>query len=224
MSLDPNALNSRRAVLAAALGGGVAVIAQALGRPLPAKAEGQGIVVGGEYTNATSKTYIANNTNSDFVLAAQSTMGGTALHGRSDQIGIQGQSDGVGFPGLNGYAARGYGVAGVGHTGVYGRSLDDGPGVHADSVDGVALRVDGRIELSRSFYSAVAVGAKTVTGSTNGMKVTAATLVIAALETNQASLYLKNFVKDIPGNKIKFNISGNLLSGKYARVNWFLIS
>ena len=53
---------------------------------------------------------------------------------------------------------------------------------------------------------------------------TAATLVIAALETNQASLYLKNFVKDIPGNKIKFNISGNLLSGKYARVNWFLIS
>ena len=54
---------SRRALLAGALGGIGALAATVIGRASPARAEGETVVVGGEYLLATSRTIIANYTN-----------------------------------------------------------------------------------------------------------------------------------------------------------------
>jgi hypothetical protein len=62
---------SRRALLAAALGGIGAWAAGAIGRASPVKAEGQTVVVGGEYADAASVTKISNPTNGQEVLATQ---------------------------------------------------------------------------------------------------------------------------------------------------------
>ena len=51
MTIDASALRPRRGLLAATLGGGLAALASALGRATPvAAADGETVLVGGEYT------------------------------------------------------------------------------------------------------------------------------------------------------------------------------
>jgi hypothetical protein len=84
---------SRRALLAGAVGGLGVLAARAIGSPSPARAEGEAIVVGGEYTDATSKTYLKNQANGDIVFAAESTSNGVGMYGLShDGIGVYGAS------------------------------------------------------------------------------------------------------------------------------------
>jgi len=71
--------SSRRSVLAAAVGGVAGAFLASLGRAAPALAEGQAIVVGGEYTDATSLTKIQNSTDSTNVFEARSSFGGSAV-------------------------------------------------------------------------------------------------------------------------------------------------
>jgi hypothetical protein len=58
MALDQTIQRSRRALLAGSIGALAAFVGQAIGRPRPARAEGEPIVAGGEYTDATSVTRI----------------------------------------------------------------------------------------------------------------------------------------------------------------------
>jgi len=85
--------SSRRALLAGALGSIGAVAVGAVGRASPVRAEGEAIVVGGEYTAATSRTYLENSANGDTVLQASSA-GGIGMYGHSTwNIGVYGTSD-----------------------------------------------------------------------------------------------------------------------------------
>jgi hypothetical protein len=145
MAVQTPAPQSRRAILAAALGAGAATIASALGRPLPAAAaNGDPVTVGGSFIG-TSLTSISNTTNLASVLEASSTNGiaftaqsqstygvystsgsGIAMHGESTSgIGVRGTSGSdnavVGSSGsargVFGTSATGVGVYGEAHAG-----------------------------------------------------------------------------------------------------------
>jgi hypothetical protein len=117
---------SRRALLAGALGGLGALAASAIGRASPVRAEGEAIVVGGEYATATSQTKIVNQTNNADVLVAESTGLGYAVWGHSAaRVGVAGSS--VEYFGVKGVSQQSTGVYGssgtwIGVQGVSGSS------------------------------------------------------------------------------------------------------
>jgi hypothetical protein len=163
---------SRRAVLAGLGGGVAALVAQAIGRPLPAQADGETVKVGHVRANAMSPTVIRNRINDEDVFVARSDGDGAAITGasaRSTGVFAQGGSVGLlargGFAGVSGDGEGlglfgssdfGTGVTGLGHSraGVHGIS-DGGIGVLAESSAGFALTAEGRVTFPR--ISGVAV-------------------------------------------------------------------
>ena len=86
--------NSRRALLAGAIGGIGAVAAGAIAKVSPVRANGEAMVVGGEYLNATTRTYLENGANNSTVFQAKSTSSGTAIYGYSSSyVGVYGYSN-----------------------------------------------------------------------------------------------------------------------------------
>jgi hypothetical protein len=116
-------ISSRRALLAGALGGLGALAAQALGRPTATRAEGQTMVVGGEYLDATSRTYIQNLTTDADVLVGYSGGNGYGVYGgSSSNTGVYGVSSSwFGVQGLSGSHTAVYGQS-TSNIGVYGFS------------------------------------------------------------------------------------------------------
>ena len=121
---------SRRALLNAALGAGVATIAAALGRPLPAKAaDGDPVVVGGTYT-ASSVTRFDTGATGAIALSGISTSNAGVYGQSTSNTGVYGQSSsGVGVfaistsgTGVFGGSSSGTGVTGNSsvYIGVYG--------------------------------------------------------------------------------------------------------
>jgi hypothetical protein len=70
-------------MLAGAVGALAGAAAAALAKPSAVRAEGEAMVVGGEYTTASSQTSIKNTANDQTVFAAESAMGGVALRAQS---------------------------------------------------------------------------------------------------------------------------------------------
>ena len=95
VSVEPRSTaTSRRALLAGALGGLGAWAASAIGRANPVRAEGEAMVVGGDYTDATSQTTLANTANNANVFQATSSGGGIGVYGASSSsVGLYGVSD-----------------------------------------------------------------------------------------------------------------------------------
>ena len=122
MAIELSASHPRRAILAAAGGVLAALVAQALGRPIPARAEGEIIHVGDEIMTATSRTLIRNVTNSQTVFMASSG-GAVAIHGTSDT------GSAVRANSISGAAVLA--ISGTG-TGVIGRSTES-VGVYGES-------------------------------------------------------------------------------------------
>jgi len=202
MIVDARTPQSRRALLAAALGGGIAFVANALGRATPVDAaDGDAVVVGGEYT-ANSVTKIRK--------PLQEIGGDTAaIWGDSEfDIGVYGTSArGYGVVGVIGAAqadlthgagVRGFGPNGTGvkgetfaGTGVQGTagagvavrgSASYGTAVWAEATPGYALRTVGRVRLDKSAGSAtIASGAQSVL-VTPGIDLDAASTVLATLQ------------------------------------------
>jgi len=140
---------SRRAMLIGALGGIGAVIAGAVGRASPARAEGEAMVVGGDYNDATSATILTNSTNTATVFLAQSTANGVGVYGYSStNIAVKGESgssigvDGISTSssGVQGLSTSGRGVVGSSSSGfgVYGQSGST-TGVAGNSTDGFGM-------------------------------------------------------------------------------------
>ncbi len=139
MAIDSAAPRTRRALLAAALGAGAATVASALGRPVPASAaDGQTVVVGGEYT-ASSVTKIDTG-----ATAAQA-----ALWGVSGGIGVRGT--GTASTGVMGDSTSGPGVYGVSSSGM-------GVEGTSDSKDGVSGWSTARVGVAGHSESTVAPG------------------------------------------------------------------
>ena len=112
---------SRRALLAGALGGIGAVVAGAIGRASPLRAEGEAVVVGGDYNTATSTTTLASSTQGVTVLRAENTARGTAIEGVSaGDAGVVGESDlGFGVLGRSRHQTAVFGVSDDGAGGVF---------------------------------------------------------------------------------------------------------
>jgi hypothetical protein len=123
MAVEVDAVRSRRAVIAGALGGAMALAAHALGRPMAARAGIDGDVVLGASNTTTTMTTVT------------STGAGIALKARGTSAGVWGEStNSVGVAGIGqigagvhgaSYATNRPGVQGVAlgaGTGVFGRS------------------------------------------------------------------------------------------------------
>ena len=128
MSVDPTIPRTRRALLAAGIGGALATVAAAIGRPGAALAANGDPVAAGQPTEATAVTTVVNTAN------------GTGLFGISSSAAIQGQPK----IGVQGYADQDTTARGVfGWTqqgiGVHGGS-QTGRGVRGTSVSGTAIQ------------------------------------------------------------------------------------
>lgn len=123
-------LRSRRSLLAAALGGVAAAAAGVVSRTAPVAANGEPMVVGGRYTDASAPTYLRNERNDRTVLAAETAV--------ANGVAIQG--DARAGVGVLGWCAEGDGVRGEAQDGfaVSGWS-QDGFGVGAGTADGIAM-------------------------------------------------------------------------------------
>jgi hypothetical protein len=145
---DSNA-PSRRALLVGALGGIGAWAAAAVGRASPVRADGQTVLVGGEYATATSLTRITNQTNNTPVFEGSSTGSGEGVRGISDAgNGVRGFSETS--SGVRGTSQGGAGVSALSQSGsgvfatnysaadatVVGLSQANGTGVAGKSAPG----------------------------------------------------------------------------------------
>jgi hypothetical protein len=120
MALETVTPASRRALLAAGLGGLAAMVAGALGRPAPTRADDGAPVLQGVFNTSQSTTTVAINSNtSNHALVGAANNSGTGVWGSSPAgNGVHGSS--------------------TSHVGVYGESTA-GTGVYALSSGGVAI-------------------------------------------------------------------------------------
>jgi hypothetical protein len=134
MALETTSTRSRRAILAAGLGAGLATLANALGRtPLARAANNQTVTVGNSFVG-TLPTQITN-TNGDGIVGFSGAAGGTGLWGynSSGGYGVAGSTSGA-FP-----KAGVWGDNLGGGIGVYGSS-NTGPAVYANSDSGLGVQ------------------------------------------------------------------------------------
>jgi hypothetical protein len=134
MSLDATVPRSRRALLGAAIGAGVATVASALGRPAPVRALDPNDVVLGASNIETATTTISNTTATKGFAATAiraTSAGGYGVHGVGKVAGIFGQGADATADGVTGTSTAGIGVGGVSDTGVgsIGYAVQDGAGV-----------------------------------------------------------------------------------------------
>jgi len=140
MAIDATAPHTRRAVLAATLGGLAATVASALGRPGIVHAGSDGDVVLGTTNTSTNATYVRNSAGGTAFVGAVMTGLGSGLAASSDAgAGVHSLSntgDGVYGESQTAYGIHGYGV---GNVAVYGESPNH-PGVvgHSDTSFGVS--------------------------------------------------------------------------------------
>ena len=173
---------SRRALLAGALGALGAWAASAVSATR-VRAEGEAVVVGGEYTTASSVTRIRNEANAQTVILAESGAGGVGLRGVSDtNSGVQGATNsGVG---VSGTSTSSIGVQGFSGSsfGVYGSS-DSSVGIRGFS--SASMGVNGISDTSRGVWglSDSNVGVYGLTNSGIGVYADAGVNGVYALET-----------------------------------------
>jgi hypothetical protein len=136
MALDTASYRSRRAILAASLGGLAAVAANAIGRPAPVSANDPNDVVLGQPNTATMTTEITNPDGNEDVFHASSGGSGIAVAGFSTSglaiQGVSGSNTGVTGSSETLIGVHGYTLATT-YPAVIGRSLANGPGVYGYS-------------------------------------------------------------------------------------------
>jgi hypothetical protein len=140
--------SSRRAVLAAGLGGVLALVAQALGRPIAARAADGAAVTAGSVVDASHTTGVnttGGNALQGVLNAGSYSQVGSAVYGEANgsyaAYGVYGKNTNGYGPGVLGEAGDySYGVEGKGATGVYGHSSK----AFGTGVVGQAEGADGR--------------------------------------------------------------------------------
>jgi hypothetical protein len=186
MAMDTGTPRTRRAVLLGVGGAIAALAAQALARPLATRAEGEAIVVGGEYTDALSLTKIKGDISE--VLRGESTGSGPGVHGVSHTgIGVFGESYTDAGIGVFGVSIPGTAMHGLSHqgTGVFGQTKS-GIAIEAYVTgSGQALVTDGgRVRFKQvSGVATIAAGATTKT-VTPGVDIVAASFVLLTPRAN----------------------------------------
>jgi hypothetical protein len=232
MASDSIASSSRRSLLAAGLGGLIALVAQALGRAGPVRAaDDEPVLVGGEYIS-TSVTKITNSANAEDVIAGYTTAG-TAVYGQStDYVGVAGRSfsAGAGVFGSSHFATGVHGVSDLYH-GVHGASpsgrgvhgfSSSGTGVWAESTTGTAFRAEGRVRFKTSGLATIAAGTKSVV-VTPGIDLTTSAKILALLQGNPGgSTAVQRVAINATADTLTIYLTANSVSD--VKVSWFVIS
>jgi hypothetical protein len=145
MAVDVGTPRSRRALLLASLGGAAAVVAQAVGRPLPVRAagsDGTPMVVGGQYLDARTETKIVNtspnNGSNPNTRAMWLQASGTALLTQAGYTGL--------FASAPTYGATAWGTSVTDGVGFYGLAGNSGPSNPVDRPTGVLGRTSTDID------------------------------------------------------------------------------
>jgi hypothetical protein len=215
MASDPNAPRSRRALLTAAAGGAAAVAASAA---LPLTTMAAPVNLQTEQDNPTVDTTSVTQSAAAHV-AFKARTANTDAAGLVGSTGDEsGSSDDTSWTGIYGWAPTnpdqdffsagvwgdsedvgvyGFGAAGVlgdGDVGVVGRADLGGYGVHALNFDatGIALRVDGKAQFSRSGRKSIGTGKSSLKVTMPG--VTSQSLVFAVLASNRSGRYVRAVV------------------------------
>lgn len=207
----PAQSSSRRTLLAGALGGLGAAIVSAVGRATPVRAaDGDAMVVGGEYTS-TSVTRITNTSNAASVIWGESGSGTGVWGTSSSYYGVVGgtyAADRAAVLGKAEPAGNGTGVLGCSgtipaaktKTGVYGYANQDaasrgvwgfsgqGAGIYGQAnKGGFAVRANGRIKADKvSGVATIAAGSTSVTLSP-GVNVVSNSFVLLTPKANIGS-------------------------------------
>ncbi|HEV8698655.1 MAG TPA: hypothetical protein VGQ89_13245 [Candidatus Limnocylindrales bacterium] len=246
MASDPNALRSRRALLAAAAGGAAAVAATAAA-PLAVSAADPNDVVKEIDNPTTAQTSITQATDAIVAFKAKTTTTGAAglLGSTGDETDI---ATNTGWTGVYGWApgvppevtdsigsgvwgdSNDIGVVGTGGVGVIGDGFyglvafgaAGGAGVTAWGGSGsgadVALDVHGKAKFSRSGRATIAAGQSTKKITLTG--VTWSSLVFAVLRSNRSGRYVRAVVPTTGSFTIYLNTS--VTSSTY--VVWFVVN
>jgi hypothetical protein len=153
----------------------------------------------------------------------QTAAGGTGVVGFTGSTppvpppdtGIYGRSDtgGAGGRGLTGFCATGIGLLGQSDTG-------EGVVAYCNKTTGNALRVSGKIALSRSGKLTIAAGHSSLTKT--GIALTSASFILATLQTNVAGLVIQAVVTNPAGSA--FTIYLNKAPSVSVAVAWLAVN
>jgi hypothetical protein len=214
---------SRRALLAGALGGLGAWAASAIARPRPAAAEGQAVVVGGEYQDATSATRIGSGSTvvSPAVLQGETASSGIAVRGFSQQgTGLYGDSNSG--TGTYAYSTHGRGLVAESQfsDALQAQAFDAGTAVKGTANSGFAFRGSGRIRFDRVSGVATITAGNTRKVITPGVNVTSGTFVLLTPRVKLSGRDLW-FTTDAANNKFTIHMSSSRSSA--TSVAWLLL-
>jgi len=175
--------------------------------------------------NGASGAY-GQNDGTGYGLAGRATNGTgvfgeglTSLRGNS-----LGAADGVDGTANNSCCSAVYGLNGGSGNGVAGRA-DTGTGVLAASTGGIALKVTGRAQFSRSGLVSIAYPNKSATVSVPG-GLTASSLVFALVQ-DTTGVYVKSAVPNTSNGTVQINLNkapGTGTNPKTAHVAWFVVN
>jgi hypothetical protein len=226
------------------------MLAGALSRPQKASADGEAIVVGGEYTNALSVTSITNDTNGSNVFQAINTSSGaaivassvskTAISGFSQSLhGVRGTSStSIGVFGFSGpgiplieHNAGVYGLCQINDDsrGVLGRSISgrgvsgeviSGIGLFGSATTGLALQTVGRWKAGRISGVATIDAGDTSVTVNPGVNVVSSAFVLLSPKTNVGSRAL--WFTTNPSTD-RFTIRMSSPRSSKTRIAWLLV-
>ena len=238
-------LVSRRRLVAAAIGGGVAALAPGLGRPAEVSAaDPNDVVLGAANTSATTTEIhatadratgmkvtggaagiglLAATPGLPSTVPAGREEGGTGVVGSGGLFGTGVRGDSDQLIGVHGVALRGSGVQGdtdIG-TGVVG-SAANGTGVRAESATGRAFIALGQVEFSTAGLAVVRPGRSSVT-IRPGINITSSTKVLATLQTSAGGRTSVHRVsRDTVNDRVTIYLTAR--ATRSARVAYFVIS
>ena len=240
MTMDQDR-SSRRAVLSAAVGAGVAAIAGGLAAPTTALGADGNPVLLGTLNEATAYTRVKNTAGGGALIGYTSDDGRYGVLG-SEQQGVYGQGNAANQSGVTGASGDGVGVMGssINGTGVQAyaaaatalrATTQSGTGVIATTTSGtaisatvestgIALSTQGRIKLGRvSGVRSIAAGSASVTFSP-GVDITSGSFVLLTPKANIGSRALW-YTTDTTNNKITIRMSSSRSSS--TSIAWLML-
>ena len=216
MTVDTTTPRTRRAIVMGAIGGIAALAANAVARPLEARAADPNDVVLGMMNVTTSVTTIQNTANGETAFEGTSTDDGIGVHGSSTGgPGVRGNADSAaGVEGLSTSSTGVYGFSASG-TGVFGTSTN-GYGVHATSNNGSAFRAQSSNGVA---VTALSEAANAVAGATDATSMAA---ILGHSRGNSTAIfgYSSSVSGEVPDARAKTGVYGQADQDSGSRGVW----
>jgi hypothetical protein len=219
--MSQEASHYRRSLLTVAIGAVGAFVLQAFGRSTPARAEGETMVVGGEFNTATSTTKITSTANIKVFEARNGSTGatgvglaahsnnGTALLVSSSNLTPAVRADTTIYGFHNGSQ--------LGTTPVVARfeATQQSPSF----ASAMALQVIGSSQFSRSGIAHITAGQTQRVLSVS--QITANSFALATLQQQRPGVYVAAVTQDVSASTITIHL--NTAPSQNTKVGWFVL-